>query len=47
VSHAVVVKDGGLVGVVSFHDIARSAVKDVAFENRLLKQYIRNWPQSP
>jgi len=34
------------VGIVSFHDIARSAVKDVAFENRLLKQYIKNWPQS-
>jgi CBS domain-containing protein len=45
VSHAAVVKDGSLVGIVSFHDIARSAVKDVAFENRLLKQYIKNWPQ--
>ena len=46
VSHATVLKDGRLVGIVSFHDIARSAVKDVAFENRLLKQYIKNWPQS-
>ena len=46
VSHAPVVKDGRLVGIVSFHDIARSAVKDVAFENRLLKQYIKNWPKS-
>lgn len=45
VSHAAVVKDGRLVGIVSFHDIARSAVKDVAFENRLLKQYIKNWPK--
>jgi CBS domain-containing protein len=45
VSHAAVVKDGRLVGVISFHDIARSAIKDVAFENRLLKQYIKNWPQ--
>ena len=46
VSHATVLKDGRLVGIVSFHDIARSAVKDVAFENRLLKQYIKNWPRS-
>jgi len=45
VSHAPVLKDGRLVGIVSFHDIARSAVKDVAFENRLLKQYIKNWPK--
>ena len=45
VSHAPVVKEGRLVGIVSFHDIARSAVKDAAFENRLLKQYIKNWPQ--
>jgi CBS domain-containing protein len=45
VSHAAVVRDGKLAGIVSFHDIARSAVKDVAFENRLLKQYIKNWPQ--
>ena len=46
VSHATVLKDGRLVGIVSFHDSARSAVKDVAFENKLLKQYIKNWPQS-
>jgi CBS domain-containing protein len=45
VSHAVVVGEGGLAGIISFHDIARSAVKDVAFENKLLKQYIKNWPQ--
>ena len=46
VSHAVVMGEGGLAGIISFHDIARSAVKDVAFENKLLKQYIKNWPQS-
>lgn len=44
VTHVPVVKDEALVGIVSFHDIARSAIKDVAFENRLLKQYIKNWP---
>jgi len=45
VSHAVVMGAGELAGIISFHDIARSAVKDVAFENKLLKQYIKNWPQ--
>jgi CBS domain-containing protein len=46
VSHAVVIAGEQLAGIISFHDIARSAVKDVSFENRLLKQYIKNWPQS-
>jgi len=46
VSHVPVVQDGALVGIISFHDIARSAIKDVAFENKLLKQYIKNWPAS-
>ena len=46
VSHVPVVKDDALVGIISFHDIARSAIKDVAFENKLLKQYIKNWPAS-
>ncbi len=44
VSHVPVVKESALVGIISFHDIARSAIKDVAFENKLLKQYIKNWP---
>jgi CBS domain-containing protein len=46
VTHVPVVKDRALVGIISFHDIARSAIKDVAFENKLLKQYIKNWPAS-
>jgi CBS domain-containing protein len=45
VSHAVVMAGGKVEGIISFYDIARSAVKDVAFENKLLKQYIKNWPQ--
>jgi CBS domain-containing protein len=44
VTHVPVLSGGALVGIVSFHDIARSAIKDVAFENKLLKQYIKNWP---
>ena len=40
-----VMDHGRLVGILSFHDIARSAIKDVDFENRLLKQYIKHWPE--
>jgi CBS domain-containing protein len=45
ITHVPVLKSGSLVGILSFHDIARSAIKDVAFENQLLKQYIKNWPE--
>ncbi len=44
ITHVPVMNGGKLVGILSFHDIARSAIKDVAFENQLLKQYIKNWP---
>jgi predicted transcriptional regulator len=44
ITHVPVMTDGIVVGILSFHDIARSAIKDVAFENQLLKQYIKNWP---
>ena len=40
------VKDGeALLGVISFHDVAKSVIKETSFENRLLKRYIKNWPQ--
>jgi CBS domain-containing protein len=44
-SHVPVMENSKLVGILSFFDIARSAIKDVDFENKLLKQYIRNWPE--
>jgi CBS domain-containing protein len=37
-------QDGKLLGVISFHDVAKAALKAASFENRLLKQYIKNWP---
>ncbi|HZP94056.1 MAG TPA: CBS domain-containing protein [Burkholderiales bacterium] len=40
-----VMKEGRLLGILSFHDIARAALKMINFENRLLKQYIKNWPE--
>ncbi|MBZ0125737.1 MAG: CBS domain-containing protein [Rhodocyclaceae bacterium] len=39
------VMDGGtLMGVISFHDVARAVLEEQSFENRMLKAYIRGWP---
>ena len=39
-----VMDDGVLMGVVSFHDVAKAVLEEQSFENRMLKNYIRNWP---
>jgi CBS domain-containing protein len=33
-----------LLGVVSFHDVAKAVYEEQSFENRMLKNYIKNWP---
>ena len=33
-----------LMGVLSFHDVARSVLEAQSFENKMLKAYIRDWP---
>ena len=39
------VKDGDeLVGIVSFHDVAKAVIKETSMENRLLKRYIESQP---
>ena len=39
------VREGdALLGVISFHDVAKAVIKETSFENRLLKRYIKNWP---
>ena len=40
-----VVADKTLMGVVSFYDVAKTVVEQQDFENRLLKAYIRDWPE--
>ena len=44
VTHLPVLENGRLVGILSFQDVARWMVKDVALENQMLKQYIKHWP---
>lgn len=34
-----------LLGVVSFHDVAKAVLEEQSFENKMLKAYIRNWPE--
>ena len=34
-----------LMGVISFYDVAKTVVDAQDFENRMLKAYIRDWPQ--
>ena len=39
------VMDGTMLqGVVSFHDGAKAVYEDQSFENRMLKSYIKDWP---
>ena len=40
------VQEGGkLLGVISFHDVANAVIKETTFHNKLLKSYIKNWPE--
>jgi CBS domain-containing protein len=40
------VKEGDkLLGVISFHDVANAVIKETTFHNKLLKSYIKNWPE--
>jgi CBS domain-containing protein len=39
-----VMDEGTLMGIVSFHDVARAVLEEQSFENRMLKAYIRDWP---
>ena len=45
ITHVPVIDAKKLIGILSFHDIARSTIKDADFENKLLKQYIKHWPE--
>jgi CBS domain-containing protein len=39
-----VTEGDALVGVLSFHDVARAVLEEQAFENRMLKGYIKDSP---
>jgi CBS domain-containing protein len=39
-----VMDDGTLLGVVSFHDVAKAVYEEASFENKMLKSYIEDSP---
>ena len=40
-----VMDHGMLMGVISFYDVAKAVVDSQNFENKMLKAYIRDWPE--
>jgi CBS domain-containing protein len=40
-----VLENRTLMGVISFYDVARAVLEEQGFENRMLKAYIRDWPE--
>jgi len=39
-----VLEDDTLLGAISFLDVAKAVLEEQSFENRMLKSYIKNWP---
>ncbi len=42
-----VVEGDVLQGVISFLDVAKAVLEEQSFENKMLKNYIKNWPDEP
>jgi CBS domain-containing protein len=40
-----VIERDKLIGVISFRDVAKAVLEEQDFENRMLKGYIKNWPE--
>lgn len=45
ISHLPVVDNDKVVGIISFYDVARTVLSNVEFENKMLKRYIKDWPE--
>jgi CBS domain-containing protein len=45
VRYVPVLEGDTLLGVISFHDVAKSVLEEKSFENRMLKAYIKDWPE--
>jgi CBS domain-containing protein len=44
--YMLVMDHGMLMGVISFYDVAKAVVDSQNFENQMLKDYIRDWPEA-
>ena len=45
IGHLPILDGERLLGIISFHDVARACLKEANFENSLLKRYIKHWPE--
>lgn len=45
ISHMPVFDEDRLIGIISFHDVAKACLREANFENLLLKRYIKHWPE--
>ena len=45
VSHLPIMENEKLLGIISFHDVAKACLSDAQYENKLLKRYIKHWPE--
>jgi CBS domain-containing protein len=45
IGHLPILEGEKLLGVISFHDVARACLNQANFENSLLKRYIKHWPE--
>lgn len=45
IRHLPVMDGESLVGIISMRDIVKALLTEIRFENRLLKHYIKNWPE--
>jgi len=45
IRHLPVMLGDELLGLVTFHDVAKAVLEQTNFENQLLKKYIKDWPE--
>ena len=45
IRHLPIVEDEQLIGMVSMRDVIGALLKETRYENKLLKQYIKDWPE--
>lgn len=45
IRHLPVMENGNFIGVISMSDIIQALLTETKFENNLLKNYIKNWPE--
>jgi len=45
IRHLPVMLGNELLGLLTFHDVAKAVLEQTNFENQLLKKYIKDWPE--